>query len=108
MSILNDPKLVAALPEIKQPSISYNYIKFSQRRPILKRLMDMTGAVSLLVVFAPLIALIALLVRLSGPDIIFAHTRVGRDGRLFPCYKFRTMVPATGQGHPSILPFGPE
>ncbi|MGB7396961.1 MAG: sugar transferase [Candidatus Macondimonas sp.] len=91
MSILNDAKVVSALSEIKQPFI--NYMKFSQRGSFLKRLMDVTGAVSFLIVFAPLIALIALLVRLSGPDIIFAHTRVGRNGRLFPCYKFRTMVP---------------
>ena len=28
----------------------------------------------------------------DGGGVIFAHTRVGRHGRLFPCYKFRTMV----------------
>ena len=93
MSILNDPKLDVAPLESKQPSINYNHTKFSQRGSFLKRLMDVIGAVSFLIVFAPLITLIALLVRLSGPGIIFAHTRVGRDGRLFPCYKFRTMVP---------------
>ena len=28
----------------------------------------------------------------DGGGVIFAHTRVGRHGQLFPCYKFRTMV----------------
>lgn len=91
MSFLNDPKLVATLPAIRQSALTP--AEFSQRSPSLKRLMDVTGAVGFLVVFAPLFALIALLVRLSGPGVIFAHTRVGRGGRLFPCYKFRTMVP---------------
>jgi Undecaprenyl-phosphate galactose phosphotransferase WbaP len=66
----------------------------SPRRSIpYKRLMDIAGATVLLILLTPLMALIALLVRQSGPGIIFAHTRVGRDGRLFPCYKFRTMLP---------------
>jgi undecaprenyl-phosphate galactose phosphotransferase len=49
---------------------------------------------SLLLLFlAPLLALVAVKIRLfDGGQVIFAHTRVGRHGRLFPCYKFRTMV----------------
>ena len=47
----------------------------------------------LLLFLAPLLALVALRIRLAdGGGVIFAHTRVGRHGRLFPCYKFRTMV----------------
>ncbi len=87
MSIPNDPKLIAAHQS------SFTHAESSQRYPFLKRVMDVTGAVSFLIIFSPLIGLIALLVRLSGPGVIFAHTRVGRGGRLFPCYKFRTMVP---------------
>ena len=60
---------------------------------LIKRLVDLFGAVAAFILLAPLMALIALLVRLSGPGIIFAHTRVGQDGRLFSCYKFRTMLP---------------
>ncbi len=65
MSIPRDLKLVPALPEIKHDSITH--AAFSPRSTFLKRLMDMTGSVILLIVFAPLIVLIALLVRLSGP-----------------------------------------
>lgn len=58
-----------------------------------KRILDVIGASLLLILLAPLMALIAILVRLSGPQVIFAHQRVGHRGRFFPCYKFRTMVP---------------
>jgi lipopolysaccharide/colanic/teichoic acid biosynthesis glycosyltransferase len=45
-----------------------------------------------LVLLAPLLALVALLVKLDsrGPAF-FGHVREGKDGRLFPCWKFRTM-----------------
>jgi lipopolysaccharide/colanic/teichoic acid biosynthesis glycosyltransferase len=42
---------------------------------------------------APLVALLALLVRLESPgDPIYTQTRVGQDGRPFAIYKLRTMV----------------
>ena len=47
----------------------------------------------MLVFLAPLLGVIALLVRSGGAPVVFAHTRVGRHGRLFQCLKFRTMVP---------------
>ncbi len=63
----------------------------------LKRGFDLVGAAALLVFLAPLLAVIALLVRRSGSPIVFAHTRVGRFGRPFRCLKFRTMVPDAGE-----------
>jgi lipopolysaccharide/colanic/teichoic acid biosynthesis glycosyltransferase len=51
------------------------------------------SAIVLLVLSAPLLLLVALLVWLEdrGP-VVFAHYRIGRNGRPFRCYKFRTMV----------------
>ena len=47
----------------------------------------------MLLVFAPLMALIALMIwRQDGAPIIFKHKRIGRGGRVFECMKFRTMV----------------
>ena len=60
---------------------------------MLKRAFDIVAASAMLVFLAPLLGLIALLVRAKGAPIVFAHTRVGRHGRLFKCLKFRTMVP---------------
>ncbi len=60
-----------------------------------KRLFDFTGAGLLLLIFAPLLAFVALRIKLHdrGP-IFFSHTRIGRHGEPFSCLKFRTMVPA--------------
>ena len=60
---------------------------------LLKRGFDLVAASLLLLFLAPLLALVAAKIRLTdGGGVIFAHTRVGRHGRLFPCFKFRTMV----------------
>ena len=58
----------------------------------LKRLLDAGVAAVLLVLLAPFMALIGLLVRLTskGP-VIFSQQRLGKDGRSFKIYKFRTM-----------------
>lgn len=57
------------------------------------RIFDVTVAFWALVILLPLIVVVAVIVKASsrGP-ILFAHTRLGRDGREFKCLKFRTMV----------------
>ena len=59
----------------------------------LKRCVDVVGGGLALVVLAPLFAVIALLVKATsrGP-VLFVQDRVGKGGRLFRFYKFRTMV----------------
>ena len=60
---------------------------------LVKRAFDLVAASLLLLFLAPLLALVAAQIRLTdGGGVIFAHTRIGRHGRLFPCFKFRTMV----------------
>ena len=59
----------------------------------LKRAVDIVIALPLVLVTAPLVALLALAVRLESPgDPIYRQTRVGRGGELFEIYKLRTMV----------------
>jgi exopolysaccharide biosynthesis polyprenyl glycosylphosphotransferase len=58
-----------------------------------KRLMDIGLASGALVLLAPVLALCALAVRLDGRPILFRQRRVGRDGRTFVIYKFRSMRP---------------
>jgi exopolysaccharide biosynthesis polyprenyl glycosylphosphotransferase len=59
----------------------------------LKRSMDLVGAGALLVLLFPLLAAIALAIRLDskGP-VLFRQERIGRGGRRFHLVKFRTMV----------------
>lgn len=58
----------------------------------VKRLMDVAGAASMLVALAPLMALIALGVRLSSPGpVLFRQRRIGCGGIPFLMYKFRSM-----------------
>jgi exopolysaccharide biosynthesis polyprenyl glycosylphosphotransferase len=59
----------------------------------VKRAIDIVGAAFALTILSPLLLLIALIVKLDsrGP-ILYSSKRLGRKGRPFPCYKFRTMV----------------
>jgi exopolysaccharide biosynthesis polyprenyl glycosylphosphotransferase len=59
---------------------------------LVKRLFDMVASAVLLVLLLPLLALVALAIRLESPGpILFKQNRVGRWGRLFTMWKFRSM-----------------
>ncbi|MGI6376364.1 MAG: undecaprenyl-phosphate glucose phosphotransferase [Anaerolineae bacterium] len=57
-----------------------------------KRVMDVVGSTLTLLLLSPLMMLIALAIRIEskGP-VFYAQTRVGLDGKPFPCLKFRSM-----------------
>lgn len=59
-----------------------------------KRIIDIIGSFIGLVILSPLLIMVAVAIRLDSPGPIFAATpmRVGRDGKLFKMYKFRSMV----------------
>ena len=58
-----------------------------------KRALDILGALAIGAILSPvLITTVAVLATQKGP-VFFAHERVGRKGKMFRCYKFRTMVP---------------
>ncbi|MCU1323752.1 MAG: exopolysaccharide biosynthesis polyprenyl glycosylphosphotransferase [Acidobacteriaceae bacterium] len=61
---------------------------------LVKRILDITLASLALLVAAPVMLAIAIAVRMNSEGPIFYRAqRVGRKGRTFSCYKFRTMVP---------------
>lgn len=58
-----------------------------------KRAVDIAAALTMLVFFAPLLALVAVLIKLDSPGpILYRQKRVGRDGGVFDILKFRSMV----------------
>jgi exopolysaccharide biosynthesis polyprenyl glycosylphosphotransferase len=60
---------------------------------VVKRGIDVTIAVAGLVLTAPLMGLLALVIKMESPGpILFAQERVGKNGQLFTLYKFRSMV----------------
>lgn len=62
----------------------------------VRRMIDAVGAAAGLVVFTPLLAVISLCIRLDSPGpVIFRQRRIGKDGKAFTFYKFRTMCTDT-------------
>ena len=67
--------------------------QLSGPRQVLKDLFDRTAAAVALVLLSPIMLAIAVAIRLSdGGPAFFSQTRVGKDGKVFKIYKFRTMV----------------
>lgn len=61
--------------------------------PFEVRALDILGAVALGIVFLPLMIFIALAVFVADPGpVFFKQKRIGRNGKVFDCYKFRTMA----------------
>jgi exopolysaccharide biosynthesis polyprenyl glycosylphosphotransferase len=85
------------------PLLSFSAVNPKGFQFAAKHALDRLLAAVLLILFSPIIACAALLVRLSSPGpALFRQRRVGRDGRVFDFYKFRSMrlaVPAEDPAH---------
>jgi len=81
-------------------------VRATPSSPRSKRLFDIVAATLLLIGLSPIMAVVALLVRVRlGAPIIYSQDRPGLGGRPFTIYKFRTMVEttdATGKLLPSV------
>ena len=65
-----------------------------RRNRLAKRVFDLIATIGGGLLILPILLVLALLVGIDNKGrIIFAHRRVGQNGRLFPCYKFQSMVP---------------
>ena len=70
---------------------------------IVKRGMDVGLSLSMLLLFAPFLGLVALMIKIEskGP-VIFKHSRVGKGERLFCMYKFRSMYADAEEKHEEL------
>ncbi|NCC22340.1 MAG: exopolysaccharide biosynthesis polyprenyl glycosylphosphotransferase [Alphaproteobacteria bacterium] len=77
---------------------------------VLKRGMDVVGATAALAIFlAPMLVVAAMLkVEGQGGSVLYGGNRVGRHGRVFRCWKFRTMEPGTDHLLHEYLARSPE
>ncbi|MCK4237346.1 MAG: sugar transferase [Candidatus Krumholzibacteria bacterium] len=73
----------ADVPEITESKLYF----------MMKRITDVVAALLLFILFLPIIPLVAIIIKLDSPGpIVFKQKRVGRGGRIFDFYKFRSMV----------------
>lgn len=72
----------------------YIEVKKSMTYELFKRLSDVVFSFLILLVFLPIIIIVAIFIRLDSSGPIFADTpeRVGKNGKRFKMYKFRSMV----------------
>jgi exopolysaccharide biosynthesis polyprenyl glycosylphosphotransferase len=83
--------------------LGVRHFGLSRSSAMLKRAFDVVGAGLLVLAFAPLLVAIALVIRIDsrGP-VIYRQTRIGRNGRPFTIFKFRTMVDGADALKPSL------
>lgn len=62
---------------------------------ILKWIFDRVVSLLGLLILCPVLLVVAILikVKMPGGPVLFVQKRVGKDGKLFNCHKFRTMIP---------------
>jgi lipopolysaccharide/colanic/teichoic acid biosynthesis glycosyltransferase len=75
----------------------------SARAEAAKRVLDLTGAVCLLIALAPFLGAVAVIIRLvDGSPVLFRQSRAGVGGQPFEIVKFRTMGPDADAQRPML------
>jgi exopolysaccharide biosynthesis polyprenyl glycosylphosphotransferase len=76
----------------EMPLLTFTTTPENEYLLLLKRVLDFTMALVLLIVLSPLLILLAVIIRLSSPGpVLYRQVRCGLGGRKFTVYKFRSM-----------------
>ncbi|HGM7584730.1 TPA: undecaprenyl-phosphate galactose phosphotransferase WbaP [Serratia marcescens] len=86
--------------------VSNNLAKRTSR--FLKRIFDIVGSASIIVLLSPVLLILSYLVKKDGGNAIYGHERIGRDGHKFKCLKFRSMVTNSQEVLQNLLQNDPE
>lgn len=80
-----------------------------RRNRVIKRAFDLLFTICGGLCILPFLLVIAVMVAVDNKgNVIFAHRRVGRDGKEFKCYKFQTMIPNAQEALEKYLAENPE
>lgn len=80
-----------------------------RRNRIIKRVFDLICTTVGSILISPILLVLTIMVAISNKGhVIFAHQRVGRNGEIFPCYKFQTMIPNAQEALEQYLKENPE
>jgi lipopolysaccharide/colanic/teichoic acid biosynthesis glycosyltransferase len=81
-------------------ALEYKHSKLDGRSLILKRLYDIFGSIALIIITSPLLILTAIAIKIDsrGP-IIYKSKRIGKYGKLFSFFKFRSMYTHLSVGY---------
>lgn len=79
-----DAKTAAAAERLRSGRFAYRF---------LKRSFDMAFSAAVLILFSWLFAIVAIAIKIDDPQgpVLFGQERIGRDGRRFRMWKFRSM-----------------
>lgn len=79
--------------ERTESSIKNDFGQQSLFLKLFKRVVDIFGSILGLILLSPIFVVVAFLIRKEDPDgpVVFSQKRVGKQGRLFTMYKFRSM-----------------
>jgi lipopolysaccharide/colanic/teichoic acid biosynthesis glycosyltransferase len=73
---------------------------------VIRRTIDILVSLTSLIVLFPLFFVVAVLIKLDSPGpVLFIQNRVGKDGRIFPLFKFRSMYIDAERRRESLLRF---
>ncbi len=92
VTTITNPSAAHAAGQTELPPEPLVLPQTSAADAFLRRALDVSVSLVALLLLLPLLALIALLIRLDSPGpVLFVQTRVGKHGREFPVFKFRSM-----------------